>query len=116
MTVVIRDAEHQTDSSLLPEIIRRIVAAIDPDRIILFGSRARGEAGLESDYDLLVIKRTNARTLLLEQAAYHAMLGVLASVDILVETPERVERLRDAPGLVFHDALEDGVIVYERLP
>jgi len=47
---------NQTRPDPLPEIIRRIVAAIDPDRIILFGSHARGQARPNSDYDLLVIK------------------------------------------------------------
>jgi predicted nucleotidyltransferase len=74
---------------LLAEIIRRIVAAIDPDRIIPFGSRARGDAKPDSDYDLLVVKDTSERTLVLEQRAYRAMLGVRAGpVDILVATPE----------------------------
>ena len=104
----------QPDGSTLPEIIRRIVATIDPDRIVLFGSRARGDARGQSDYDLLVIKSTDARTLALEQAAYRAMFGVLASVDILVETPDRLERLKNAPGLVFRDALREGQVVYER--
>jgi predicted nucleotidyltransferase len=114
MKNVIRNVPHDGQSSLLTEITRRIVTAIDPDRIILFGSRARGDAGSESDYDLLVIKSTDDRTLQLEKAAYRAMVGMLASVDILVETPERLERLRDAPALVFGDAMREGVAIYER--
>jgi predicted nucleotidyltransferase len=102
------------DSSLLREIIRRIVAAIDPDRIILFGSRARGEGAPASDYDLLAVKSDGTRTLLLEQAAYSAMLGIPASVDIVVETPERLERFRNAPGMMVSAALREGVTVYER--
>jgi predicted nucleotidyltransferase len=111
---MIRGVQHEAGPSPLPEIIRRIVAAVDPDRIILFGSRARGDAGSESDYDLLVVKSTNSRTLPLEKAAYRSMVGIMASVDILVETPERLERLREAPGLVFRDAAREGVTVYER--
>jgi uncharacterized protein len=111
---VIRAANILDSDSVLPEIIRRIVAAIDPDRIILFGSRARGEAGAESDYDLLVVKASDARRLELEQAAYMALLGVLASVDVLVETPERLERLRHSVAAVHADALREGKVVYER--
>ena len=98
----------------LREILRRIVAAIDPDRIILFGSRARGGARDESDFDLLAIKATTERALKLEQTAYMALLGLTTSVDLLVETPERLERLRDAPGLIYGDALREGTVVYER--
>ncbi len=46
------------DKDLIEEIVRRLVAAIDPDRIILFGSRARGDSGPDSDLDLLIIKDT----------------------------------------------------------
>lgn len=103
------------DSSLT-EIIRRIVGAIDPDRIVLFGSRARGTARPDSDYDLLVIKETTRRTLELEQDAYEALIGVRGPADILVETPGEVQRLSRAAGTVFPDALREGKIVYERSP
>ena len=42
--------------SLLDEVLRRIIEAVQPERIILFGSAARGDAGLASVIDLLVIK------------------------------------------------------------
>jgi predicted nucleotidyltransferase len=107
-------ARIQPDGSLLSQIVRRLVEAIDPDRIILFGSRARGDARPESDFDLLAIKTTRERTLHLAQLAHRAMYEIPATVDILVETPERLERLKDAPGLVFRDALREGCLVYER--
>ena len=110
----IKGIQHPGASSSLSEIIRRIVAAIDPDRIILFGSRARGDARPDSDYDLLVIKDTKERTLVLAQRAYRALVGLLGPVDLLVETPDRLKRLRDCPGLVYGDALSDGKVVYER--
>ena len=47
------------DAALLDEIVRRLVAAIDLDRIILFGSRARGDARADSDIDLLIVKETD---------------------------------------------------------
>lgn len=53
MASVSRVVSQDADSSPLPEIIGRIVAAIDPDRIILFGSRARDEANADGGYDLL---------------------------------------------------------------
>jgi len=114
MARVAHAVSSERDGSALADIVRRIVAAIDPDQIILFGSRARGDAHPESDYDLLVVKSTTERTLPLEQAVYGAMRGVTVDVDVLVETPGRLERLRDATGLVFRDALREGVVVYER--
>ena len=47
------------DDKVLNEIVRRLVEAVDPDRIILFGSRARGDARPDSDIDLLIIKDTD---------------------------------------------------------
>ena len=98
----------------LAEIVRRIVGAISPDRIILFGSRARGQARPGSDYDLLVVKDTSDRTLTLARRAYRALVGAGGAVDLIVETPERLDKLRRFPGLFFADALRDGLIVYER--
>ena len=76
--------------------------------------RARGDSRPDSDYDLLVVKDTTERTLKLEQRAYRAMLGVLGPADILVETPQRLNALRDATGCVYRDALKEGHVVYER--
>lgn len=45
----------------LDSVVRRIVAGYDPDRVILFGSGASGEAGEDSDIDLLIIKETDQR-------------------------------------------------------
>lgn len=101
-------------ASTLAEIVRRIVAAIDPDKVILFGSRARGDARPDSDYDLLVIKDTTERTLNLEKAAYRAMKGLVVGVDILVETPDRVDRLGSHIKTIFGAAVQEGTPVYER--
>ena len=46
----------EINESTMREIVRRLVQALDPDRIVLFGSRARGEASPESDIDLLIVK------------------------------------------------------------
>jgi predicted nucleotidyltransferase len=111
---VIRAANIPGGDSVLAETIRRIVAAIDPVRIIVSGWRARGDAGPEGDYDLLVVMASDARRRELEQTAYTALVGVLPSVDLLVETPQRLERLRHSVAAVHADALREGKVVYER--
>jgi len=50
------------------------------------------------------------------QRGYRALLGVFAGVDLLVETPDRLARLRDAPGLVYRYALREERVIYERSP
>jgi predicted nucleotidyltransferase len=111
--MVMLTAELEADPTLA-EIVRRLIAAIDPDRIILFGSRARGDASPDSDYDLLIVKDTAERTLLLAQKGYRALLGLPGPVDLIVETPERIANLRDCPWVIHHDAVREGRILYER--
>lgn len=99
---------------VLDEIVRRVVAVADPDRIILFGSAARREMGEHSDLDLLVVKSGSVHRRKLAQAIYMGLLGVGYSVDVVVVTPEDIERYRDAIGLVVEPALKEGRVVYDR--
>ena len=96
----------------LAEIVRRIVAVARPERIVLFGSAARGEMGPHSDYDLLVIKASCTHRRDLAGAIYGNMRGVGAAVDIIVVTPEDIERYRDSHALVIKPALREGRVVY----
>ena len=100
------------DGDALAEIIRRIVRVAAPERIVLFGSAARGEAGPASDLDLLVIKSGQYHRGQLTDAIYRSLIGVDRAVDVVVVTPEDVERYRDAPGLVIAPALREGRVVY----
>lgn len=92
----------------LVELLRRY----DPDQIILFGSRARGQADAYSDYDVMVIKRTDRPFL----ERLRDMVPYLAEFDrpaeILVYTPEEFARMREIGlGWVVQ---REGVLLYER--
>ena len=100
------------DGDALAEIIRRIVRVAAPERIILFGSAARGEAGSDSDLDLLVIKPGRFHRGRLTEEIYMHLIGVDHAVDVVVVTPEDVARYQDAPGLVIGPALREGRVVY----
>ena len=104
-----RAVEQET----LNEIVRRVVDAAEPERIVLFGSAARGEMGPNSDIDLLVVARTDHR-LKLTDRIYRNLRGVGEAVDVIVVTPEDVERYRDSYPLVIFPALREGKVVYER--
>ncbi len=80
------------------EVIRRIVEAVDPIRIILFGSAARGEEHEGSDVDLLVVMPDGAHRRHTAQAIYPSLLGTGVAVDVLVATPSDLERYGDSPG------------------
>lgn len=78
---------------VLAEVVRRLVEAYEPERIYLFGSKARGEVGPNSDYDLLVVVRDDAP---LERRdsdlAYRALRGTGIGADVIVWTHSRFER------------------------
>ncbi len=95
----------------LDEIVRRVVEVAQPEKIILFGSAARGEMGPHSDVDLLVIK-SGAHRLDLTAQIYRNLHGLSEAVDVIVVTPEDVERYRHTHALVIAPALREGKVVY----
>ena len=109
-----RDAmtKRELDLSVLDEIVRRVVEVAQPERIILFGSAARGEMGRDSDVDLLVVK-DGAHRRRLAGRIYDRLYGVGVAVDVVVVTPADVERYRDSHALVIKPALREGTIIYE---
>ena len=100
-------------SPLLGPFIERIVAAVQPQRIILFGSAARGQMREDSDIDLLVVKAGDYHHIELAQQIYAALGPRSVPVDITVVTPEEVERYRDEPALVLYAALREGKVVFD---
>jgi len=99
------------NSELLNEIIRRIVEVAQPEKIILFGSGARDTMGPNSDLDLLVIKSCDHRRKL-AMKIYESIGGIGCPVDIIVVTPEDVERYGSSPALVIEPALREGKVLY----
>lgn len=115
-------AVHADDDCLRPpvdEVPEPLLAAIvdyfDPVRVILFGSRARGEATVDSDYDLLVIDDDDVPAERLRwHAAYEARKGHSVAVDIVRCRHSVYEDKRDVIGSLVHTADEEGSVVYER--
>src|SRR5207244_736091 len=100
------------DQSVLDEVVRRVVEVAHPERIILFGSAARGQAGPDSDLDLLVIKSGITRPRWLAGEIHVRMFGLPVSMDIVVVTPEDIERFRDKVGSIVRPALREGREIY----
>lgn len=96
----------------LEEVVRRIVEVAQPERIILFGSAARGEMSPHSDLDILVVKSGADHWSLLGRIR-RALRGVNAAVDLVVATPENIERYKDSHSLVYKPALREGLMVYD---
>ena len=100
------------DQKTLDDIIRRVVDAVQPEKIILFGSAARDGLHVANDVDLLVI-RDGRNTLELMRRIYRNLQGVEAAVDAVVVSPQDVERFGDSHALVIKPALREGRVVYE---
>ncbi len=108
--------EQREPQRIIDEMVRRIVTQFNPVRIILFGSRARGVAGLESDVDLLVVMPVSGSKRRQAALIDLALAGIGLSKDIIVITPEEMERYRDVAGTIVYPALREGKIIYERQP
>ena len=103
---------------LLQGMVRTIVTEVDPEMVILFGSRARGEATPESDVDLIVIQKgplVGNRSKVREEARlYKALARVRVRKDILVYSRDDVEYWKDSRNYVLARALREGRVLYER--
>lgn len=102
------------DENLIREIVDRLVKAIDPDRIILFGSRARGDAEPDSDVDLLVIKDSDEPPHRRVIPAYRALGGLGVPKDIIWRTPDEVRHWSEVRNYVTTRALREGRVLYEK--
>jgi len=96
----------------LDKIIQRVIEAAQPERIILFGSAARGQMGPQSDVDLPVVKGGEYHQGRLLGAIYRRLHGVGQAVDVLLVTPEHVARYRNTDRLVIASTLREGKEVY----
>jgi predicted nucleotidyltransferase len=102
----------QTVEDVLQEIVRRIVEAVHPDKIILFGSYARGEANEHSDLDLMVIAPSDAPPGKRTKPILKALRGILFPKDVVWYTQEELDEWADEPGHFVSNVLHEGRVVY----
>lgn len=98
----------------LEKAVKIIVQVADPDRIILFGSRTRGDAKKESDFDVCVLKKGVEHRRKLAQRIYRSLYGIGAPVDVIVETPEKFEELKTNPYMIYREIFRHGKVLYEK--
>lgn len=103
---------------LIRKIADRIVREVDPAQIILFGSRARGDADSHSDVDLLIVQDrpfTSGRQRREQKGRlWEALARFDVRKDVLMYTPAEVEKWRHTKNHVIAYALREGKVVYER--
>jgi len=102
------------NNDLIGDIVRRIVQTAQPDKIILFGSRARGDARPNSDFDVLVIKESNEPRYRRSVPLYVALANIPAEVEVMVYTAEEIEEWSKVPQAFVTTAVREGTTIYER--
>ncbi|BFU89547.1 MAG: hypothetical protein NTAFB01_07340 [Nitrospira sp.] len=98
---------------LLETMVHRLIEALAPERIYLFGSQARGEAGPDSDYDLLVVVSTSSLPRYRrDQAAFETLRGIGVAKDVLVLTHDEFERQRGVVCSLPATVEREGTLLY----
>ena len=98
---------------MLAQVVDRIVVAVDPDGVILFGSQARGTATAASDVDLLVIHK-GPHLHQIQMQAYKALMGRKIAVDVLVRSPEDLAQRLAWHDPFVRDIVAEGKVIYEK--
>ncbi len=102
----------QHESGALDDLVQRIVAAVHPLRVVVFGSGARGDTHPDSDIDILVVMPEGTHRRHTAQYLYRAIDGVRVPYDLIVATPSDLEKQKDNPGLVYRSILREGRTLY----
>jgi transcriptional regulator with XRE-family HTH domain len=107
-------ASSKTIEAAIVQMARVIVERFDPERIILFGSYARGNAGPDSDVDLLVLMEVQGSKRRMAAEIGAALHGFRLPKDILVTTPSDFEARKDIVGTIERPAAREGKVLYAR--
>ena len=103
-----------TTTDLISIMIDRIVEQFQPNRIILFGSQARGDTNYSSDVDLMVVLNHIPNKHRTAVEILRSLRDVPISKDIIVITPKEMEYDGDVIGTLAYEALQEGKIMYEK--
>ena len=96
------------------EIVRRLLGAGQPQKIVLFGSQARNSAHSRSDYDLLIVEPSDLPRSARAAAYYRALSDLAVEVDVVVYTPEEIRDWERVPQAFITTAMREGRTLYER--
>ena len=104
----------QTTRRKIREVVRRIVRLFEPERIIMFGSHARGDAGPDSDVDLLIVMpvKGSKRKKAVEIAV--ALHNIPVPIDVIVTRPDEFAWRKEVVGTIERPAVREGKVLYAR--
>ena len=99
--------------AVIDGIVERVVKAAQPQKVILFGSAARGDMDRHSDLDFLVIIRDDEDLDAVERRIYTGLRGKEVPVDVIVASTSTIARYKNSHALVYKPALREGKVMYE---
>ena len=102
----------QPTQEQLNELVHRIVMTVQPLRVILFGSAARGEMGEDSDIDVLVVMPDGTHRRHTAEMLHRQFFGIPYGIDVIVATPTDLEKYRHSVGMIYRTILEEGRELY----
>jgi len=106
---------EKVDENLLQEIVKRIVEAVNPWKIVLFGSWAYGNPQKHSDVDILVVMDNSIKSRhSTASEVYRALSGLLIPKDIVVTTLNDIEECKDVPQAFITTIIRKGKVIYEK--
>jgi predicted nucleotidyltransferase len=105
--------EHENVTANLDDAIKKIVEQFCPAKVILFGSYARGSAGPDSDVDLLVVMEVKGSKRRQAVEIDLALSDRTFPLDLIVVTPEELEKYQDVIGHILYPAIREGRVLYE---
>ena len=107
-------AEDPKRKKMIGEMVNRIVEHFDPEKIILFGSSARGDAGPDSDVDLLVVMPVRGSKRKKQLEIRSLLHGIRLAKDIVVSRPEDFDWRKEIVGTIEYLATKEGKVLYAR--
>lgn len=107
-----RSANKTSVQTQIDRMVKRIVKKFRPEQVILFGSQARGDAGPDSDVDLLVVMDVKGSKLEKRLEIRAALHDFRVPLDVIVTTPEEFAWRKDVVGTIEWPASREGKVLY----
>lgn len=105
----------QLQQEIINDLIERIKAVVNPKKVIIFGSAARGLMAPDSDIDVLIIVPEGTHRRNTSRAIHKNLFGFIFPVDVIVATTADLEKHKDDPGFIYQNILNEGKAVYARV-